>query len=467
MKARMLWTGLVFLCALPTQAEIKIVADRNAADSATARFRFKEVPAPSKADAATVARFTLVDGERDRNGGEFAQLHDGKLPTEGDQPSENFFFAQNTEGGRLLIDLTNAIEIKQVNTYSWHPGTRGPQVYKLYASDGQADGFKAELKKDAEPEKSGWKLIASIDTRPKEGDQGGQYGVSISDSSGIIGKYRYLLFNIVRTEADDPFGNTFYSEIDVIDRNAPEIAAATEDVKPVTKSFDADGGKYHFTINATVAPDLMEWADTELRPVVQEWYPKLVAMLPSEGWKPTTNVTIRFRDDMRGTPASAGGGNINCNAGWFRKELKREARGAVVHEMVHVVQSYGRVRRDDPDAMRMPGWLVEGIPDYIRWYLYEPQTKGAEISKARIANVTNTASYRVTGNFLNWVSTNYDTNLVLKLNTAGRQGKYTEIIWKTLTGKTLVELNDDWKKALVEKLAAAEKPKETPKEEKN
>jgi hypothetical protein len=172
-----------------------------------------------------------------------------------------------------------------------------------------------------------------------------------------------------------------------------------EEAKPITKSFSANGGKYHFTLDTTVAPDLTEWADSELRPVVQEWYPKLVTMLPSDGFTARTNVTIRFRDDMGGTPASAGGGFVNCNAGWFRRELKREALGSVVHEMVHVVQSYGGVRRNDPNTTRMPGWLVEGIPDYIRWFLYEPQTKGAEITARNLTRAKYDASYRITANF--------------------------------------------------------------------
>ena len=57
-----------------------------------------------------------------------------------------------------------------------------------------------------------------MDTRPKTGDGGGQYGVSISDTEGTIGKYRYLLFDMSNTETDDDFGNTFYSEIVVIDK---------------------------------------------------------------------------------------------------------------------------------------------------------------------------------------------------------------------------------------------------------
>lgn len=38
-----------------------------------------------------------------------------------------------------------------VNTYSWHPSTRGPQVYKLYASDGAAQTFNPKPEKGRRP----------------------------------------------------------------------------------------------------------------------------------------------------------------------------------------------------------------------------------------------------------------------------------------------------------------------------
>lgn len=437
-------------------AEIKIIAERNADDGATARFKFKTVPPPVKSDAAAKATFTIVDGGRDANGGDIASLHDGKLPTDEDQPVANFFFRQGADGGRIRIDLGTNTPIRQVNTYSWHANTRGPQVYQLYMSDGATAGFNAAPKRGTNPESCGWKLIAKVDTRPKEGPDGGQHGVSISDSDGNIGLYRYLLFDISRTESRDPFGNTFYSEIDVVDPNVPVIVATSEDPKPIVKTFSAASGRYHFSVDTTVAPDLTDWADQQLLPVVQEWYPKLVALLPSEGFAARTNVTLRFRDNMGGTPASAGGGFINCNAGWFRRELKREALGSVVHEMVHVVQSYGRVRRDDPKATRMPGWLVEGIADYVRWFLYEPQTKGAEITPRNLARARYDASYRVTGNFLNWVTLKHDTNIVRKLNAAGRGGTYREDLWKESTGKTVQDLGDEWKKFHERRLAGAQ-----------
>ena len=220
----------------------------------------------------------------------------------------------------------------------------------------------------------------------------------------------------------------------MIDRDAPVVAET--DSEPERKEskqvveFDADGRQYKFTFDTTVAPDLAPWVNEKLVPVVKEWYPKLVAMLLSEGYTSASNVLVRFHDDMGGTPASAGGSFINCNAQWFEKELKREALGAVVHEMVHVVQNYGWGRRGNPNATRTPGWIVEGIPDYIRWFLYEPQTKGAEITSRNLARAKYDASYRVTGNFLNWVMQKHDTNIVQKLNAAGRAGKYNESLWK-------------------------------------
>jgi hypothetical protein len=242
---------------------------------------------------------------------------------------------------------------------------------------------------------------------------------------------------------------------------AQEKTAESAEKPAVTNSFEAEGGKYRFIMDTTVAPDLTEWSAKELAPVVREWYPKLVTLLPSEGYKAPTNVTIRFREDMGRTPASAGGGRINCNAEWFKRNLKGEAIGAVVHEMVHVVQQYGLARRNNPDATRTPGWLVEGIPDYIRWFLYEPHTKGAEITQRNLSRARYDASYRVTGNFLNWVTTNYHEEIVVKLNAAAREGRYKEELWKEWTGKELAALGEEWKKGHEDRLGAAEPPPRT------
>ena len=470
MKYKAIFTAVAtinLIFAMACRAEIKTTAGHNGNESTTLDFKFKNAPQPSRNDAATKAAFTIVDGRRDRNGGNLDKLHDGKIPTEEDQPSENFFFNAGTEGGRILIDLGDAIEIKQVNTYSWHPGARGPQLYRLYASDGKPDGFNQQPKNGTDPQTCGWKLIANVDTRPQEGPGGGQYAVSISDSADTIGEYRYLLFDISATERSDSFGNTFFSEIDVVDTTskAEAVVPANQPTGEVQRETIEAGGGCQITIETTETPDLTDWAHKELGPVVQKWYPRLAELLPSEGYQAPKKVSIEFSASMRGV-AATGGTRVRCAASWFRRELQGEAKGAVVHELVHVVQNYGVGRRNNPNRTRTPGWLTEGIADYIRWFLYEPQTHGADITSRNIDRARYDGNYRISANFLNWVTETYDKNIVRELNAAAREARYNDDLWTKFTGHTVQELGDEWKADMEKKIAAEPKPNSLTDEEK-
>lgn len=405
-------------------AEIRALAERNVGEAATPEFKFREIPPPSKTDAAVTARIEIAAGRLDPNGGDVEILNDGALPGNEDDPDANLFFAAGTEGGRLVLDLGAPTEIQRVNTYSWHRNTRGPQVYKLYASDGAAAGFDPKPGADVDPEKAGWVFLASVDTRPKEGNPGGQYGVTIFDPSGAaLGKYRYLLFAVSRTEADDPFGNTFFSEIDVAD--------GKEHAPP-----PAEAGKYDIRIDYSEMPELKEWVEGKLRPILEKWYPLIVEALPSEGYVAPRRVTVTFRRTMRGVAATSGT-RIVCGGEWFRKNLEGEALGAVVHELVHVVQRYRRGNN--------PGWLVEGIADCIRWFHYEPESLRPRPDPKRAKY---TDSYRTTGAFLHYLEESVDKDIVKKLNAAMREGRYRPEIWKEYTGKTVDELWADYVKTL-------------------
>ena len=215
MKQRAVILLLLVSVALPVTAAVKVTMDHNTGDSATAQFKFNRVPSPAKDNAAAQAGLKLVVGNAAPNS-KLSALTDGILPEEEDQPQANFFFHDGSDGGRFALDLGSAIEITQVNSYSWHSDTRAPQVYSLFASDGTDPKFNPGPDANTDPATCGWKLIATVDTRPKQGDSGGQYGVSITDSSGSLGKFRYLLFDSIPSEDDDPWGNTFFSEINVI-----------------------------------------------------------------------------------------------------------------------------------------------------------------------------------------------------------------------------------------------------------
>ena len=193
-------------------SDVKVTFDRNPISTAPREFKFKNIASPAKDDAAANAKLTLIDGDLDQGSAELAALVDGRLPSDEDEPGSNVYFRAGSSGGRFRMDFTTPIDIAQVNTYSWHSNSRGPQLYKLYAADGSDPKFNPDPKRGVDPATCGWKLIALVSTLPERGEDGGQYAASVSN----VGKYRYLLFDCYVTELYDNWGNTFYSEVDVI-----------------------------------------------------------------------------------------------------------------------------------------------------------------------------------------------------------------------------------------------------------
>jgi hypothetical protein len=368
------------------------------------------------------------------------------------------------------------------------------------------------------------------------------------------------------------------------DQSADSSAAASPFVVRVPD------GSAEIRIDTSKAPDMKDWAEHKLAPVLAQWYPKISALLPTPGFTPlkTFSVVIAPGNGV----AATSGTRITANATWFREQLDKQAVGALLHEEVHVVQQYGGGRRNNPpgrfsngditnlvalahkimdksdpvsafverqltsaereawaeyrgpgptayvlrtnlvaalnrivagpglydealfknvtlrenttslrnekpedsDLARLnralledaypgelahrgtggrnrgnTGWLTEGIPDYIRWFLYEPKSNGAgaayiqgriagDAKKGRVFEPKYSDSYRITANFLDFVTKKYDRHLVTKLNNALRQGQYYEEIWADDTGKTLPELNQEWL-AEVHKQLAKLKPK--------
>jgi hypothetical protein len=223
--------------------------------------------------------------------------------------------------------------------------------------------------------------------------------------------------------------------VDYANSPAPAAPRAVE-------SFPIDGGKYSVQLDVSQVPELADWARQTLIPVVQDWYPKIIALLPSPKFKPPRHFSITFKKDMQGV-ANTAGTKITAAGPWYLHHLQDEAVGSIVHEMVHIVQQY--------DGNPVPGWLVEGLADYIRFYLFEPQVHGARIRPKAAAKVRYDDSYRLTANFLNWVVEQGNTDLILNLNAAMRQGHYNEGLWPKLTGHSLQQLGDAWKQALLHK----------------
>jgi hypothetical protein len=128
---------------------------------------------------------------------------------------------------------------------------------------------------------------------------------------------------------------------------------------------------------------------------------------------------------MKGV-AHAANGKITISAAFVREH--RDDWGMVVHELAHVVQAY------PPGG---PGWLVEGIADYIRIVKYEPEAPPPRLDPAKASYKD---AYKTTAMFLEWTEKHHAPQLVVKMNAALRGGTYPDGLWKELTGKTVDEL---------------------------
>lgn len=188
-----------------------------------------------------------------------------------------------------------------------------------------------------------------------------------------------------------------------------------------------------FTYDIADAPEMKEWIEKVIR-TCEKHYPMICDELASKDFKPTTQIRITMKSEYAGV-AEASGSKIKGSVQFFK--ANPGDIGAMIHETVHCVQLYrGR---------GLPGWLVVGIADYVRFWKYEPGKAG----KVNPDRAKYDGSYRTTAAFLFFVTEKYDAKLVNKLNAFLREGTYDVKVWKEITGKTVEELDRQWKESLV------------------
>jgi hypothetical protein len=211
-------------------------------------------------------------------------------------------------------------------------------------------------------------------------------------------------------------------------RASADAAAGPANPPAPDRKPPVDPARHAVTVelDSSEAPEMEAWGKTTQH-ILEQWYATVVEALPSEGFLPPKKIVFTIRGG-RGI-AETGGSHIVAHAGWFKAHP--EDRGAIVHEMVHVVQAYG--------GRRCPGWLVEGIADYVRFWIYEPGAPRHRVDPQR-DHYTN--GYQTTGAFLAWLVKTYDKEIVAKLNAACRQGQYKDELFQQYTGKDLAAL---WK----------------------
>ncbi len=132
---------------------------------------------------------------------------------------------------------------------------------------------------------------------------------------------------------------------------------------------------------------------------------------------------------------------ITINPAWLAKHPGDT--DLVTHEAMHIVQGYPEYANE-----RVPGWLVEGIADYVRdRYGVDNAAAGWALPTTIKDGQNFDTGYRVTGAFLKWSEARHP-GLVKTLDSALRSGGYTPQLWQKHTGHTLPALWAEYAKAL-------------------
>lgn len=201
------------------------------------------------------------------------------------------------------------------------------------------------------------------------------------------------------------------------------------DSRPRVARFDYP---VEFVLDCQDAPGMLPWLENAAR-ICEREYPMLNRELASEGFKPPQIIHMALKSSYEGVAATSGD-RITGAVAYFKRHP--DDFGAMVHETAHVVQHY--------QGGDNPGWLVEGVSDYVRFFKYEPGHLGP-IRKNRAGY---DHGYRESAAFLAFLVHKYDPAIVLKLNAAMRQGTYKESLFETLTQKSLKSLGAEWLESL-------------------
>lgn len=189
-------------------------------------------------------------------------------------------------------------------------------------------------------------------------------------------------------------------------------------------------------VDTSETPDLAEWGKRAGETCAQ-WMPRIAVLLPGDGFTPPKSVTLRFQNDKKGV-AGTSGDKITIAANYVRGHTNDI--GMVIHELTHVVQAYPK----EKEGFTKPGWLVEGIADYIRLYHFEPDAPRPRVNPDKASYRD---AYKTTAAFLAWLEQRH-AGIVRKLNAALRAGRFKEKLFADCAGKPLDDLWRDFTDSL-------------------
>ncbi len=191
----------------------------------------------------------------------------------------------------------------------------------------------------------------------------------------------------------------------------------------------------------------------QTKELITEWYPKINSILFGEDYplalkevpiifEPKSFVVIGSdrvevpAHEEEDIPRSIGRIHVNFS---YLERVKYPYAATLIHELTHVNQQY----------KNYPEWLNEGIADYVRHKYFECDIEatplplggykfdGKQMDQAKFRTEGYRLGYTIAAPFLFWLEQRKDPRLVIALNHALRDGRYSPGIFQQRCGASL------------------------------
>jgi hypothetical protein len=174
-------------------------------------------------------------------------------------------------------------------------------------------------------------------------------------------------------------------------------------------------------------PQLEPWAQA-LKQQASGWWPVITRTLASPGYEAPDQILVRFGEISRpDVPAITQGTNIYVSGPYIAGH--QDDFGCIAHEMCHVAQGYPKGAG--------PGWLTEGIADYVRYYVLFPNDPRRVFDPSIISYGR---GYQPAAALLDFVERRSGAGSVRRVNAAMRQGSDGGAALTKIAGASLTEL---------------------------
>jgi hypothetical protein len=219
-----------------------------------------------------------------------------------------------------------------------------------------------------------------------------------------------------------------------------------------TTVWSAGPAAFKVRVDASQAPNARPYVELT-KELVTEWYPRINAILFGKDYPlALKEVQVIFEPksyavfgpdrvevpahEEEDIPRSIGRIHVNFS---YLERVKYPYPATLIHELTHVNQQY----------KNYPDWLNEGMADYVRHAHFERDIEakllpldgyrfdGKQMDQAKFRKEGYLLGYTIAAPFLFWLEQRKDPGLIIALNHALRDGRYSPDIFQQRCGASL------------------------------